>query len=96
MLVPVIVALDTWIGIPASKHELTATTPHIRSIFWASHDLADACRAEAGGYAAVGGPNQVVSASGSPSWVRSPAQAFYCCPKLATAWTATSTNTKSE
>ena len=26
-------------------------------------------------YAAVGGPNQVVSASGSPGWVRSPTQA---------------------
>jgi hypothetical protein len=28
-------------------------------------------------YAAVGGPNQVVSASASPSWVRSPTQATY-------------------
>ena len=28
-------------------------------------------------YAAVGGPNQVVSASASPGWVRSPTQATY-------------------
>jgi hypothetical protein len=31
--------------------------------------------AGAGSYAAVGGPNQVVSASAKPGWVRSPTQA---------------------
>jgi hypothetical protein len=29
------------------------------------------------GHAAAGGPNQVSSASGSPSWLRSPTQATY-------------------
>ncbi len=40
---------------------------------------------EAGGYAAVGGPNQVVSASGSPRWVRSPTQATYPSGRINTA-----------
>ena len=36
-------------------------------------------------YAAVGGPNQVVSASASPSWVRSPTQATYPSGRINTA-----------
>jgi hypothetical protein len=36
-------------------------------------------------YAAVGGPNQVVSASWSPRWVRSPAQATYPSGRINTA-----------
>src|SRR5829696_4564217 len=36
-------------------------------------------------YAAVGGPNQVVSASGSPRWVRSPTQATYPSGRINTA-----------
>src|SRR5207247_4727694 len=36
-------------------------------------------------YAAVGGPNQVVSASTSPSWVRSPNQATYPSGRINTA-----------
>src|SRR2546423_2147105 len=36
-------------------------------------------------YAAVGGPNQVVSASGSPSWFRSPTQATYPSGRINTA-----------
>jgi hypothetical protein len=35
--------------------------------------------------AAVGGPNQVVSASASPSWVRSPTQATYPSGRINTA-----------
>jgi hypothetical protein len=37
------------------------------------------------GYAAVGGPNQVVSASASPSWVWSPTQATYPSGRINTA-----------
>src|SRR4030081_1688098 len=36
-------------------------------------------------YAAVGGPNQVVSAPASPSWVRSPTQATYPSGRINTA-----------
>jgi hypothetical protein len=36
-------------------------------------------------YAAVGGPNQVVSASASPTWVRSPTQATYPSGRINTA-----------
>ena len=36
-------------------------------------------------YAAAGGPNQVVSASASPSWVRSPTQATYPSGRINTA-----------
>jgi hypothetical protein len=36
-------------------------------------------------YAAVGGPNQVVSASASPGWVRSPTQATYPSGRINTA-----------
>src|SRR3712207_3183635 len=36
-------------------------------------------------YAAVGGPNQVVSASASPTWVRSPTQATYPSGRTKTA-----------
>lgn len=36
-------------------------------------------------YAAVGGPNQVVRASASPSWVRSPTQATYPSGRINTA-----------
>jgi hypothetical protein len=36
-------------------------------------------------YAAVGGPNQVVSASGSPGWVGSPVQATYPSGRMSTA-----------
>ena len=36
-------------------------------------------------YAAVGGPNQVVSASASPSWVRFPTQATYPSGRINTA-----------
>ncbi len=39
----------------------------------------------AGRYAAVGGPNQVVSASASPGWVRSPTQATYPSGRISTA-----------
>ena len=37
------------------------------------------------GYAAMGGPNQVVSASGSPKWVPSPTQATYPSGRITTA-----------
>jgi hypothetical protein len=36
-------------------------------------------------YAAVGGPNQVVSASASPTWARSPTQATYPSGRINTA-----------
>jgi hypothetical protein len=36
-------------------------------------------------YAAAGGPNQVVSASASPRWVRSPTQATYPSGRINTA-----------
>jgi hypothetical protein len=36
-------------------------------------------------YPAVGGPNQVVSASAGPSWVRSPTQATYPSGRINTA-----------
>ena len=36
-------------------------------------------------YAAAGGPNQVVSASASPGWVRSPTQATYPSGRINTA-----------
>jgi hypothetical protein len=42
-------------------------------------------RRTARSYAAVGGPNQVVSASASPSWVRSPTQATYPSGRINTA-----------
>jgi hypothetical protein len=38
-----------------------------------------------GRYVAVGGPNQVVSASVSPGWVRSPTQATYPSGRITTA-----------
>ena len=40
---------------------------------------------EAGRYATVGGPNQVVSASESPAWLRSPTQATYPSGRINTA-----------
>src|SRR4030081_4024243 len=42
-------------------------------------------------YAAVGGPNQLVSASASPSWVRSPTQATYPSGRINTAVGAVTT-----